>query len=461
MPAVRDAPVTPSRRHFEASVMAPRAAALAVAISLAAITSQAEDWQPLSLVVALGGLMVVADAVAIQARKIRLSSGLTVLVPIMALLGPAPAVAIGLVSTLVESLVNHVRAPAALTNLVIFAWIALVGGVLFDVLGSAFELGRDDGAYALLVPPVYLLVATLDIVLVVAANPGLAVADRRRVFRESALPTLPWELVSCVLATAAVFAWAHAGLAAVAGLLALLLLTLPLLRNLGFVLKSGDDLLALRRVSDQRAAEVARLASDRERLLSEVLDAERRERAHLAESLHDGPMQRLLALRQDVAGSPDGLADRLDTAIAETRAIISSFHPATVRELGFEASIRAAAAPFQIGRPVEITVRSAIDDRLLADTLLLPVAQELVVNAVKHAHPTTIEVSVLAAEGGVVLEVGDDGEGIDVARSGEAVKEGHVGLAVVRRRVEDAGGHFEIATRSDGGTRSRVRVPGL
>ena len=44
--------------------------------------------------------------------------------------------------------------------------------------------------------------------------------------------------------------------------------------------------------SDARAVEVARLASDHERLLAEVLSTEERERARLAESLHDGPMQR-------------------------------------------------------------------------------------------------------------------------------------------------------------------------
>ena len=69
-------------------------------------------------------------------------------------------------------------------------------------------------------------------------------------------------------------------------------------------LKNSDDLVSLRQVSDARAAEVARLASDRERLLSEVLEVEERERARLAESLHDGPMQRLVALRQDAA-DPD------------------------------------------------------------------------------------------------------------------------------------------------------------
>lgn len=170
------------------------------------------------------------------------------------------------------------------------------------------------------------------------------------------------------------------------------MITIPLVRSVGDALMRSDRLVLLQHVSDERAAEVARLSSDRERLLSDVLDAEQRERARLAESLHDGPMQRLVALRQDVGEADDevrqAIARRVDAAIAETRAIISSFHPATVRERGFEASLRAAVAPFPASQSVALKIRSAIDDRALDDTLLVPIAHELVVNAVKHARPT-------------------------------------------------------------------------
>jgi signal transduction histidine kinase len=132
-----------------------------------------------------------------------------------------------------------------------------------------------------------------------------------------------------------------------------------------------------------------------------------------------------------------------------------------VRELGFEGALRAAVAPFVALRPIELTMHSDVEDRVLTGTLLLPIAQELVVNAVKHAEPTRIDVSVRAAGGAIVLEVCDDGLGIDTARSERAVQAGHIGLAVVRQRVEDAGGRFEIAARPDGGTRSRVTVSQL
>jgi two-component system, NarL family, sensor kinase len=68
-------------------------------------------------------------------------------------------------------------------------------------------------------------------------------------------------------------------------------------------------------------------------------------------------------------------------------------------------------------------------------------------------------VQVTNGDGGLVLEVNDDGIGIDESLPRQAVQAGHLGLAMVRRRVEDAGGTLDIAARDDGGTRSRVTLP--
>ena len=428
-----------------------------------ALVSDAEDWQPPRLVVALAVLYTIADSIAVQARRVRLSAGMTVQMTTAALLGPGPAVALSLASNLVDSLVNRVPVAGALTNMAMIPALGLVAGVLFEAAGGALGLDREMPAYAALVPPIYLVVFALNVVCFAAFNPTCPRRNRRRILPETAIPMIPWEILNCVLTTAVVLAWALSGLGAAAGLLVALVVTLPLLYSLGAYLKTSDDLVLLQEVSDRRAADVERLSSDRDRLLTEVLHAERRERARLAESLHDGPLQRLVALRQDAAESapspPDGVAEQLDAAIAEARAIISAFHPEAVRELGFEASLRAAVAPFPSARRVQLSVRGTVTEGALTETLLLPLAQELLVNAFKHARPTAIEVSVTAAAEGIVLEVSDDGVGIDASGSDRAVRAGHVGLAVVRRRVQDAGGTFEIATRDDGGTRSRAVLP--
>ena len=442
-------------------VAATRALALTCVVVLAALTSDLADWQPIRLVVALGVTMIVADILVVSARRIRVSAGLMVQVVAMALLGPAPAAAIGIVAAIPDAAINRVRPVSALNNMALFGFLGLVGGLMFDVAGAAIGLDRDDGAYALLVLPISVVIMALNLGLLAAPSPELDSDARRRLLRESGLPTLPYELTNALMATATVFVYAHAGLAAVASLLLVLVITVPLLRTVGTALTHRDDLAALRHVFDERAAEVARLASDRDRLLTEVIDAEERERARLAESLHDGPVQRLVAIRQDAAEgmSPLQIADHVDAALAETRAIISAFHPVAVRQRGFEASLRAAVAPFPAARTVVLTVDNTLSDDDPALALPLRLAQELTVNAVKHAGPDRIDVLLRRQSERVMLEVNDDGVGIDTADTTRAVQAGHVGLAMVRRRVEDAGGEFSIETRRDGGTRTLVVVP--
>jgi signal transduction histidine kinase len=413
--------------------------------------SDRADWRPLSLVLALSTLMVAAELASTWARKVRMSAGLMVQTTMMALLGPAPAALAGVLAMGIDWRVYRAKADGALLNMVIFGALGLFGGLLFEAARAGLGLAREDSGYAVLVLAVYVVLMALNLALIAMTLQGLTRAGRRRLFRESGTPVIPLELLMAIMTAVAVYTWAHVGLVAVVGLLAVLVITVPLARTVGSAL-----------LSDERAEEVARLSSDRVRLLSEVVDAEQRERARLAESLHDGPMQRLVAMRQDVAegAGADRLAGNLDAALAETRAIISAIHPVMATELGFEAALRAAIAPFPAAASVELTVDNALDDRLLAGTLLLPVAQELVVNAVKHASPSAIDLSVRAHDGHVVLEANDDGVGIDTADAGRKVKAGHLGLAMVRRRVEDAGGVLDIQTRPDGGTRTHVTLPG-
>jgi signal transduction histidine kinase len=438
---------------------------LALIVGATAVTSEGSDWQPPALVLALTAALVAADAASVVARRIRISSGLMVQTTIMALLGPGPAVAAAACSTFVEARIHRFRLMGVLHNLVIFSVLGLVGGLLFEGLADVLGLERTDAAYAALVLPIYALLSGLNLFLVVSAHPDLAPGTRLRAIRETGPRALPLEAVNAVMAAAAVYVGARAGLATAAAVVMVLAVTIPLARTVADALKSGDALVELRQVSDERAAEVERLASDRERLLSEMLKTEERERARLAERLHDGPMQRFIAIRQDAAeAGPEtdpALTERLDKAIAETRSLISAFHPATVRELGFEASLRAAVEPFPAAQSVRVAVRTEVNDQALAESLMLPIAQELVVNALKHAGPTTIDVVVHAEGDSLVLEVNDDGIGIDSAQAGRAVRAGHLGLAMVRQRVETAGGQFDLDTRLDGGTRSRVVLPWL
>lgn len=127
-----------------------------------------------------------------------------------------------------------------------------------------------------------------------------------------------------------------------------------------------------------------------------------------------------------------------------------------IRRRGASPAFRVA---FQAAQTVVLTVHNTVGDDSPALALPPRLAQERTVNAAKHARPDRIDVFLSRELDRFVLEVNEDRFGIDTADVTRAVQAGHVGLAMVRRRVEDAGSPFAIEPRQDDGTRSRVVVP--
>src|SRR5215212_9135295 len=123
-----DTPEVMARRVFVTSQLA----LLVASCGVAALTSRAADWREIPLVLLLAGLALVSDALAIEARGQRLSGSFIALVLAMAFLGPAPAVAIGLLTILVDVVRTRWRGDwvRLLTNLAAYATFPLVGALL-------------------------------------------------------------------------------------------------------------------------------------------------------------------------------------------------------------------------------------------------------------------------------------------------------------------------------------------
>ena len=94
------------------------------------------------------------------------------------------------------------------------------------------------------------------------------------------------------------------------------------------------------------------------------------------------------------------------------------------------------------------------------DELILSIARELLVNVAKHARARRVRVAVRGVQGGVELEVADDGTGIPADRLRSAVAEGHIGLASSAERVEAAGGRLTLSGGPGEGTIATARLPG-
>ena len=100
-----------------------------------------------------------------------------------------------------------------------------------------------------------------------------------------------------------------------------------------------------------------------------------------------------------------------------------------------------------------------VPEELLAPSVqqdLLRIAQEAISNAVRHAKPTVVSVSLRWDAPNLVLEVTDNGSGI--ANAEGACREGF-GLSNMQARAANLGAQFEVRTAADRGTSIVVRLP--
>jgi putative nucleotidyltransferase with HDIG domain len=273
---------------------------LIVAGAVAAVDSTAADWRPPELFAVLLALALTSDLLAVQYRAQRISGAFLALVLAMALLGPAPAAAIGVLSVLVDQLRARNPLPRLITNLATWATFPLVGGLMIDWAVAAFDLTEEDVGFYLLIFGAFLVANLLNFLGIagdyVFHSRGSLVHEFRTIF----LPVLPSELVSAVLCVLVAYVYVKNGFWALS-LLAVVLLTFQyllrqLLRSqtraerlaavqLG-VLTAMIETLDLRdRMTARHSAAVARYA--RELAIAMGLSDDEAELAHTAGLLHD------------------------------------------------------------------------------------------------------------------------------------------------------------------------------
>jgi two-component system NarL family sensor kinase len=223
-------------------------------------------------------------------------------------------------------------------------------------------------------------------------------------------------------------------------------------------------------IQRSRVATISRLVRDRTSLLSELLGTEDRERRTLAEHLHDGALQYVLAARHDLEDARDladpAAFDRLDQALGESsrllRSTVGELHPAVLEQAGLARALRELAE--RTGTSGGLTVALDLDGwdpelRTPADRLLYGTARELLANVVKHADARSARITLAHNDGYAGLTVADDGRGIPDGAIDAALGEGHIGLASYRVRVEAAGGRLTISGARPSGTIARVELP--
>ena len=237
-----------------------------------------------------------------------------------------------------------------------------------------------------------------------------------------------------------------------------------------------DTLFALATISTGLVVGRLRTAETASRLLARDLSRhtmreEADVRRRVAQSIHDGPVQDLIGLdmilstlgRELESGATDGRARELlsDARELTTRNVqalrdeMVDLGPYGFREVTLAAAIEGSVPVWSRRYGIELNVD--LENEVLPEQVageLFRISQEAVINAGRHAHASTVTVTLRREPGAVELRVADDGGGFDEA----GPRPGHLGLAGMRERAELLGGRLDIAT-SPQGTVVTARVP--
>lgn len=222
--------------------------------------------------------------------------------------------------------------------------------------------------------------------------------------------------------------------------------------------------------------QLRRAETRRSELLQRAVDASDAERRRIAGSLHDGPVQELVAtsygaesaaVEADRRGEEAGASRLREVAAAVRgnvrvlRSLLVDIYPESLGASGLASALHDLAATARTrGADVVLDLRMPVDELPEEhERLLYRVAQEALRNAVTHAAPCRVVITVAAEVGGTVLTVADDGRGFDAATLHRPPAEGHLGTRVLRDLATDAGAELALATASGHGTAWRLTLP--
>lgn len=197
------------------------------------------------------------------------------------------------------------------------------------------------------------------------------------------------------------------------------------------------------------------------------------ERNRIAQEIHDGIAQAFtgILLQLSAAEQPDGdsgphaeLLKRIATlareGLADARRSVMALRPEPSRCRRLENALRELAERSTIpgritttldgsGWPAQFTPEHEHE--------LLRIAQEAVSNAVRHAQPKTIRISMTGDQTHWALAIVDDGVGLP--GEAEIAAQDGFGLTSMRERAAAIGAEWSIASRRGAGTTVTVRIP--
>jgi two-component system, NarL family, sensor kinase len=218
--------------------------------------------------------------------------------------------------------------------------------------------------------------------------------------------------------------------------------------------------------SAARATQLAaELQEDRERLVM----AREEELRRIRRDLHDGlgpalggAVFQLESARLVAAADPGRARTRLaetrahlQDVVADVRRLVHDLRPPALDDLGLVGALRQQARHDDAAGGLAVTVEAGDLPDLPAavEVAAYRIVGEALTNVRRHADATTCSVRLAVEDDALVVEVADDGVGVDPDR------QAGVGLLSLRERAGELGGQSEVVCPPGGGTLVRARLP--
>lgn len=197
------------------------------------------------------------------------------------------------------------------------------------------------------------------------------------------------------------------------------------------------------------------------------------ERTRIAHEIHDELGQILTILKidlswiskrltpnqKDLIEKTKAMSRLVDMSLQTTKRISMELRPGLLEHLGLAAAIEWQAEEFQRRTGIQCTVKNTQDeivwDQKLS-TAICNIIQEVLLNIIRHANATKVEIELGEQNGKLEFFIRDNGKGIT---EDQICKPNSFGLIGIKERVRSLGGSLEISGKKRKGTTVTVRIP--
>ena len=205
----------------------------------------------------------------------------------------------------------------------------------------------------------------------------------------------------------------------------------------------------------------------RNNYVKDVVQAQEQDKMDMARELHDGPLQDITALLQQIhmVADDENKTSRLKRAeiiaksvVRELRSLCDELAPPWM-DLGFSEAMTELAE--RLAQVYDIQVYTDFDDGIRELDIenekilsLLRIVQEAVSNAVRHGEADEVNIILRKEDDLITMEISDNGNGFDAGNiNHETLRvEGHRGLASMTERMSLMGGTIKITSEAGKGT---------